>query len=73
LLENEPNKIYSERAITNKEIGPIPAFQFNPFRNGNCFKMGYALQSLWSGRGSLGALHGLAISNAIASLVLHKK
>jgi hypothetical protein len=25
-----------------KRLGPSPAFQLNSFRNGNCFKMGYA-------------------------------
>jgi hypothetical protein len=54
-----------------KRLGPSTAFQLNSFRNGDCFKIGYALRSLWSGQGSLGALHGLANINAIASLLLH--
>jgi hypothetical protein len=54
-----------------KKLVPSPTFQLNLFRNGDCFKMGYASRLLWSGRGSLGALHDLATSNVIASPLLH--
>jgi hypothetical protein len=54
-----------------KRSGPSPAFQLNLFRNGDCYKMGYGSRSLWSGRGSLGALHALETSKAIVSHLLH--
>jgi hypothetical protein len=60
-----------EELKKKKRLGPSPAFQLNSSRNGDCFKMGYATRSLWSGRGSFGALHELATSKAIASLLLH--
>jgi hypothetical protein len=43
LHRNEPNEIYSERTRKDEDIGLITAFQLNPFRYGDCFKMGLSI------------------------------
>jgi hypothetical protein len=72
LHRNEPNKIDSERTKKMKRLGPIPSFQLNLFRNGDCLKMGVCIAVTLVWARFLWCLHGLAISNAIASLLLHK-
>jgi hypothetical protein len=54
-----------------KRLGQSPAFYLNLFRNGNCFKMGVciAIALVWARFYS--CHHDLAISDAIASLLLH--
>jgi hypothetical protein len=53
-------------------LDAISSFQLNLFRNGDCFKMGVciAITLVWA-RFSW-CLHGFSISNAIASLLLHR-
>jgi hypothetical protein len=45
---NQMKYILKELGKTKRSV-PSPAFQLNSFRNGGCFKMGYASQSLWFG------------------------
>jgi hypothetical protein len=48
LKMNQIKYVLKELEKTKRSV-PSPDFQLNSFRNGDCFKRGYALQSLWFG------------------------
>jgi hypothetical protein len=55
-----------------KRLDAIPSFQLYLFRNGDCFKMGVCITITLVWARFSWCLHGFAISNAIASLLLHR-